>query len=81
MYEDNIPCIKIAEEPRQHQRVKHVDIKYMFIRDLVLNNQMKLKHISSYNQIADVMTKPIVYSRFTRHVDNLGLRGSVKIPM
>lgn len=32
IHEDNIPCINIAEEPRHHQRTKHIDIKYMFLR-------------------------------------------------
>ena len=28
MYEDNIPCIRISEEPREHQRTKHICEKY-----------------------------------------------------
>lgn len=78
LFEDNIPCIRIAEEPRQHQRIKHVDIKYMFIRDLIMKNQLELKHLSSSDQVADVMTKQLAYPSFIRHLSSMGLRGSVE---
>lgn len=78
LFEDNIPCIKIAEEPRQHQRVKHVDIKYMFVRDLIMNNQLELKYLRSNDQVADMMTKQLAYPSFIRHINSMGLRGSVK---
>lgn len=78
LFEDNIPCIKIAEEPRQHQRVKHVDIKYMFVRELILKNQIELEYLRSNDKIADMMTNQLPYFSFIRHMNNMGLRGSVE---
>lgn len=31
IYEDNQSCIKIASDPTNHKRTKHIDIKYHFI--------------------------------------------------
>ena len=55
--EDSIPCISIAEEPRSHQRMKHLDIKYLFIRDLIKQGRVKLQFIPSVDQPADAFTK------------------------
>lgn len=42
--EDNQSCIKIAEEPRGHKRMKHIDIKYNFIRDVIANGEIQIKY-------------------------------------
>ena len=73
LYEDNIPCINIAEEPRCHQRCKHVDVKYMKIRELIKNKEIELKYICSAEQVADVMTKPLPYNSFKKHINSVGL--------
>lgn len=68
IHEDNIPCINIAEEPRSHQRTKHIDTQYMFIRELIKNQKMKLKYLCSEYQIADLFTKPLGNKRFNELV-------------
>ena len=73
IYEDNIPCINIAEEPRSHQRCKHVDIKYMKVRELVQEKIIDLKYLSTTEQVADVMTKPLPLVTFQKHLNNLGV--------
>jgi len=37
IYEDNIGCISIANNPTRHKRTNHRDIKYHFTRELVEN--------------------------------------------
>ena len=59
IFEDNIPCIRIAEEPREHQRSKHIDIKYMFVREMIQKKKIKIHYIPSRDQIADLFTKPL----------------------
>lgn len=43
IHEDNQSTIRVAEEPREHQRMKHIDVKYNFIRESVANDEFKLK--------------------------------------
>lgn len=73
MFEDNIPCIKIAEEPRDHQRTKHIDVKYMFIREQIQNKKINLKYVPSDNQLADVFTKSLVRTKFSKMIQLLGM--------
>ena len=73
--EDNIPCIKYADEPRSHQRMKHLDIKYMFIRELIKKGSLRLPFLPSVDQPADAFTKGLPK---TQHL-NLFKRLNVRI--
>jgi hypothetical protein len=57
VYEDNQSTIKIAENAEHHGRSKHIDVRYMFVRDLVEANQFILKYCPTKQQIADFFTK------------------------
>lgn len=72
--EDNIPCIRYAEEPRSHQRMKHLDIKYMFIRDLIKKRELKLKFLASKEQPADAFTKGLPKSQHRYLFERLNVR-------
>lgn len=74
IYEDNIPCIRIAEEPREHQRTKHVDVKYMYIRELIKNKKLRITYVSSDNQIADFFTKPLAKCKFDKFLNCLKMQ-------
>ena len=74
IYEDNIPCIRIAEEPREHQRTKHIDIKYMFIRDVIQAKKMRIQFVKSEDQLADILTKPLPRTKFEKMTSYLQLQ-------
>lgn len=57
IYEDNQSSIRVAEEPREHKRMKHIDVKYHFIREAISDKEIELESIPSADQIADIMTK------------------------
>ena len=59
IFEDNQSCINIANKPREHKRMKHIDVKYNFIRVVIANKEVKVKYIPSTEQIADIMTKSL----------------------
>jgi hypothetical protein len=42
-----------------HERSKHVEIKYYFIRDKVQEGEVKLEYIPTDEQTADILTKPL----------------------
>ena len=73
IFEDNQPCIAICEEPRKHRRMKHIDIQYFFLRDLVQQRQIQLLYKPTDDQIADMMTKGLPAARFTKLRRMLGL--------
>ena len=59
VYEDNIPCINIAENPLLSQKTKSIDLHYHIARHNVFNNTISLKYISTDFQMADILTKPL----------------------
>lgn len=64
IYEDNTGCISIANNPTSHKRSKHIDIKYHFSRDQCEKKVIIIKYISTDQQIADMLTKPLPKFRF-----------------
>lgn len=74
IFEDNQSCISIAEEPRHHKRMKHIDVKYNFIRDVIANKEVTIEYIPSTEQVADIMTKSLGRTLFEKHRTNLNLK-------
>ena len=64
LHEDNEACIKIAENPVFHKRTKHIDIRFHFIRDHLKKGNISVPHISTKQQLADVLTKPLARPTF-----------------
>lgn len=61
---DNASAISLAYNPVLHSKNKHIDIDVHYIRDCAKTNSISLKHISSSDQLADILTKPLSNSRF-----------------
>jgi hypothetical protein len=63
---DNESAIKIANNPVQHSRTKHIDIRHHFLRDHVSKGDIKIDGVSIDDQLADIFTKPLDESRFCK---------------
>ena len=70
---DNISAIAISNNPVQHLRTKHIDVRYHFIREHVMNGTVELHFVTSEEQITYIFTKPLDESIFTRLVGKLGM--------
>ncbi|KAL8132389.1 hypothetical protein AgCh_008038 [Apium graveolens] len=64
---DNTSAIAITENLVQHSRTKHIDIKYHFIREHVMNGTVELHFLPSEQQLAYIFTKPLDESTFSRN--------------
>ena len=73
IFEDNRGCIGMANT-LESKRAKHIDIKHHFIRDNIEKGLIKLKAISSENQVADIFTKSLDVNRFSTLCLKLGLQ-------
>jgi hypothetical protein len=71
---DSTATLAYAKDPKYHGKTKHIDIRYHYIRDMVAQKEMVLKHISTSQMIVDPFTKPIARDAFQTHVKSLGLR-------
>jgi hypothetical protein len=70
---DNKSAHQLAENPVHHQRSKHIDIKYHWIRDMVLFATVKLIDVHTDDQRADFLTKTLRGDAFWRHMRALML--------
>ena len=57
IFEDNQGALALAKNPVHHERSKHIDIRYHFTRECVLNKQIEITYVQSENNVADIMTK------------------------
>jgi hypothetical protein len=70
---DNQSCIKMTENPMFHDKTKHIEIRYHYIRDLVQKGVVKLQYVGTDEQVADVLTKPLSCVKFEYFRDKLGV--------
>jgi hypothetical protein len=73
IYCDNQSCVKLSENSVFHDRSKHIEIIYHFIRDRVQKGVVKLQYISIDEQIANILTKLPVKGKFFYFRDTLGV--------
>ncbi|GKF80937.1 retrovirus-related pol polyprotein from transposon TNT 1-94, partial [Tanacetum coccineum] len=70
---DNTSAISISNNLVLHSRIKHINIRYHFIRDHILKGDIELHFVPTNLQLADIFTKPLAEPSFTRLVDELGM--------
>jgi hypothetical protein len=70
---DNQSYIKMTENPVFYDRLKHIEIRYHFIRNMVQRGALKLQYISMDEHVVDVLTKPLSRVKFEHFRDKLGI--------
>lgn len=53
---DNESAVKLTANPVFHARTKHIEVRYHYIRETVLNHDIKLESVSTNEQVADIFT-------------------------
>ena len=67
IYCDNQGAAALARNPVGHQRSKHIDIRYFFIREAIANEVLKVDYVATTNNVADIFTKATVAVIFHKH--------------
>ena len=70
---DNSATVFLAKNNKSGSRSKHIDIKYLAIREHVKEKQVVIEHISTELMIADPLTKGMSPMKFKDHVDRMGI--------
>ena len=70
---DNQSGIRLSKNPMFHDRSKHIDIRYHFIRDIVQRGAVMLDHIGTDEQVADILTKPLGKVKCLTFHESLGI--------
>jgi hypothetical protein len=68
---DNLGAMALVSNPIYHARTKHIEVDYYFIHEKVLNKDITLNFISTYDQSADILTNGLTSARFLLLRDKL----------
>ncbi|XP_071704226.1 uncharacterized mitochondrial protein AtMg00810-like [Rutidosis leptorrhynchoides] len=74
VYCDNVSSVYLSSNPVQHQRTKHIEIDIHFVRDLVAQGQVRVLHVPSRYQFADIFTKGLPFALFDEFRSSLSIR-------
>ena len=56
---DNESAIRMADNPVEHSRIKHIAIRYHFLRDHQQKRDIEIAYINTKEQLTDIFTKPL----------------------
>ncbi|GJT02327.1 ribonuclease H-like domain-containing protein [Tanacetum coccineum] len=76
VYCDNVSAVYMSANPVQHQRTKHIEIDIHFVRDFVASGQVRVLHVPSRFQYADIFTKGLPTALFIEFRSSLNVRRS-----
>jgi hypothetical protein len=76
IYEDNQGTIAFASNQRAIRRMKHIEVKFHFVRNLIETGIIQLEYKNTKDMIADLLTKSLSPSAHAYHAQGLGLSPS-----
>ena len=65
-FEDNLGALELSKVPKMRPRTKHINLVYHHFRDHVRSGEVSVHPISTDNQLADLLTKPLDQNVFQR---------------
>lgn len=71
---DNQAVISMCTNRSNNSRIRHLDIRYYFVKDCIQNKSVILEYLPSSQMTADIFTKPLPFPSFARHRNDLGVR-------
>jgi hypothetical protein len=75
VYCDNVSAVYMSSNPVQHQRTKHIEIDLHFVREKVAMGAVRVLHVPTTSQFADVFTKGLPSTVFSEFRSSLNVRG------
>ncbi|KAI0994520.1 hypothetical protein K3495_g13662 [Podosphaera aphanis] len=74
LYCDNDAAVQFAKDSKFHNKMKHIDLRYLFVRnDMIAKGILQIQHPAGNDMVADILTKQLAAPAFVRHRNRLGL--------
>lgn len=70
---DNLSAIALSRNPVHHDRSKHIDTRYHFLRECVEEGKVEIEHVRTAEQVADIFTKALGQVKFIELRSALGV--------
>ncbi|WJX77089.1 hypothetical protein P8452_60430 [Trifolium repens] len=77
IFVDHKSAIALAKNPVFHDRSKHIDTRYHYIRECIERKDVQVEHVKSQDQVADIFTKPLKHEDFIKLRDSLRMTNQV----
>ncbi|GKD15779.1 hypothetical protein Tco_1204937 [Tanacetum coccineum] len=61
---DSQSAIYLTKDQMFHERIKHIDVRYHFIRCIIAQGDVKIQKIGTHDNPTDMMTKPVPTTKF-----------------
>jgi len=71
MYQDNMSTIRLIGHKGNTGRMKHIALRYDFVREQVRLGTIRIEHLHTTKMTADTLTKPLGPSLFAQHAIRL----------
>lgn len=71
---DNLGALKLANNPVFHARSKHIAIRHHFIREALRDRRLRVEHVSTDDNVADMFTKGIPRPKFEKCIALSGMK-------
>ena len=65
LFYDTTGTIHMTKNTNQHSKIKHIDIRYHFLRDHYKKGNIEIDYIFTDFQLVDIFTKLVDYNRFS----------------
>ena len=73
LYVDNKSAIQLCKNPVFHDRSKHIETRFHFIRECVQDGKIAVEYVPTDEQLADIMTKALPKAKFQELRQELGV--------
>lgn len=71
---DNQSTISLSRNPVFHDRSKHIDTRYHFVRDCVETGKVDVEHVETAKKLADILTKSLGRVKFQEMRTLIGMK-------
>lgn len=65
---DSQSAICLINDQMFHERTKHIDVKYHYVRDTITEGKLNICKISTHDNLADMMMKPVPIAKFEQTI-------------
>ena len=76
---NNQSCVRMSVNPIHHDTTKHMEMRYHYVRDMVQRHAVELQFVPTDEQVANMLTKPLVRGKFEGFRKMLGIVDDVSL--
>jgi hypothetical protein len=73
LFYESQSAIYLMKDQMFHERTKHIDVKYHYVREVIAEGRLKVPKISTHDNSVDMMTKSVPGVKFELCLSLVGI--------